>query len=430
MKSCPLSLRLLLLTLLTSFLAHAEPLSFRRVIEMAVAHSAEMGGSFADQSRAHDAYREARSAFIPMVTAGSGLAATFGFPLSIEGSAPSVVSVNSQSFLLNSAQRDFIKATRQEWLAAIAQTADRRSQVVLEAAITYVQLDALSTRLRILRQQQDAVDKAKFIVTQRVQEGVDSHLELTKANLDSARVRMKIVESQTAVDVLRERLAQLTGIPASSIETSTESIPKLPEVRQEDNLIPRALDSSAALKAADQRVTAQLFRASGEHKQLRPAADLVGQYGLFARYNNYDQYFRKFQQHNGTIGLAIRIPFLNFAQRAHADAADAEVVKAKRDAETVKNQVSSETLKLQRTVAQLAAAKEVARLEYEVAQANFDAMQARVESGTVTLRDQQTAQADASDRYAAYLDAGFELDKTQLQLLRATGELENWAEGK
>ena len=37
------------------------------------------------------------------------------------------------------------------------------------------------------------------------------------------------------------------------------------------------------------------------------------------------------------------------------------------------------------------------------------------------------AQLDVNDKYAAYLDAEFELTRAELQLLRLTGELENWA---
>ena len=41
--------------------------------------------------------------------------------------------------------------------------------------------------------------------------------------------------------------------------------------------------------------------AGGLHRL--PRADLVSQYGLFARFNNYDEFFRKFQRNNGQIGV-------------------------------------------------------------------------------------------------------------------------------
>jgi septal ring factor EnvC (AmiA/AmiB activator) len=95
--------------------------------------------------------------------------------------------------------------------------------------------------------------------------------------------------------------------------------------------------------------------------------DFASQYGLLAKYNNYEDFFKTFQRHNATIGVVIRFPFLNPSQRARAQAADAEAQRVRKDAQAAKNKVSEETLKLQRSVQQLAAAREVADLEYQVA---------------------------------------------------------------
>jgi outer membrane protein TolC len=238
---------------------------------------------------------------------------------------------------------------------------------------------------------------------------------------------MRLAEASGAGDVLRLRLAHLTGLPEDSITTLTESIPELPEVRQEDNLVSRALEKSPLVRVADERAQAQQFRAKGERRMLYPAFDLVGQYGLFSRHNNYDEFFQRFQRHNATLGVAIRFPFLNFAQRSRADAAEAEVVMARSQAKGVRNQVSAETLRLQRSVRQLGAAREVARLEYQLARSEVDAIEARLEAGTATLREEHQVRAQENERYKIFLDASFELEKVQLQLLRATGELEKWA---
>jgi hypothetical protein len=48
----------------------------------------------------------------------------------------------------------------------------------------------------------------------------------------------------------------------------------------------------------------------------------------------------------------------------------------------------------------------------------------------VSARDVANAKLQVGDKYSQYVDTSFELDKARLQLLRATGELENWALGK
>ncbi len=412
--------------LLLTVPALADPVPFRRAIELAVGQSSTMAAADADQSRARHAWQEARNLFLPQMVLGSGLAATYGFPLSIEGAAPSIISVNSQQFLFNPAQKEFIRAAKSEWNLAGTMKEDRRDQVILETALTYMELDKLSASMKVLEQQEEAAARVEQIVEERIAAGVDSAVERTRARLASARVRMRRAEAQGAWDVLRLRLAQLTGLPEDSLSTLTESIPQLPEVRQEDDLVGRALEKSPLVRVADERAEAQQFRAQGERKMLYPAFDLVGQYGLFSRHNNFDEFFQRFQRHNGTLGVAIRFPFLNFAQRSRADAAEAEVVMARSQAKGVRQQVSAETLRLQRSVRQLGAVREVARLEYQLARSEVDAVQARVEAGTATLREEHEVRALENERYKAFLDASFELEKVQLQLLRATGELEKW----
>ena len=420
------------LLLLSFFLAggptgSAEPLSFRQAVELAVRHSGGMAIAAAEQTRAQQSYQEARSLFYPTMTAGSGLAATWGFPLSIENSAPSIFRLNSQQYLINESQRESIRAAKTEWAASNLTLDERRHAVILETALVYSELDKLANSSAVLGQQQDAALRVEQIEQERVRAGVDSEVELTKARLGTARVKMRLAEAQESVDVLRLRLAQLTGLPAAGIETVTESIPALPEVKQEDDLQARALASSPAIRIADQKAVASAFRAKAEHKRNYPSVDFVASYALFARYNNFDDYFRRFQRNNGTVGVAIKFPFLNFAQRGHAEAADAEALKARKEAEGVKEQVSSETLRLQRSVQRLAAGRDVAKLEYQLARSDVDAVRARVEAGTASLRDEQAARVTENERYASFLGASFELDRAQMQLLRATGELEKWA---
>jgi len=427
---------------LLSLTAWCEQLTFQHAIELALKHSPAIGMAAADQMKAQAAYQEVKNNYLPNVTVGSGIGYSYGYPLSLEGSAPSIFNVNYQSALYNPALREFMKSAKLEWNAASKSTDDQRKDVILDTALTYLQLDKTQSQLKILKDQEAEATRLADIVAQRVQQGVDSQVEQTKAKLLAARVHMRLAELEGNSDILRDKLSQLTGLQAQGIETATESIPKLPEVDQQADLASKAVENSVAVKVANERAEAQAVKARGEWKSLYPSFDLVAQYGLFSKYNNYEDFFRKFQRNNATFGMAIRFPIFNFVQRAHAEQADADAIKAKRQVDAVKNQVSAETLKLQRAVRQLSATQQVAQLEYQLAQSEADATQIRSESGgaapsnpnepaapaqAVTARDVANARIQASDKYAQYLDTAFEYDKTRLQLLRATDELEGWA---
>ncbi len=420
-------LRIALVSVILLGTARAEPLPFRRAIELALQHSGVTAIAAAEQLRAQQSYLELRNLYLPQVVLGSGLGYTYGFPVSLEGAAPSVFNVNTQQYVLNLPNQQFMHAARTEWDASKIRERNGRDQVVLETALTYIQLDQLASEISVLRQQQQASAKAEDITRQRIQEGVDSQVELTRAQLASARVRMRLAETQGSADVLRLRLAQLTGLPVDSIETMPESIPELPAPPQDTDALAKSAVNSPAVQLADAEARAKDFRARAEHKQLLPMIDFAAQYAVLARFNNYDQYFLRFQRNNLTVGAEIRFPIFNFSQRAHAEAADAEAIKARRQADGVREQVATETLKLQRLVGQLMVARDIAKLEHQLAMADVDAVQARIESGAATLRDQESARAAEHDKYAAYLSSSVDLQKAQLQLLRATGGLESWA---
>ncbi len=297
-----------------------------------------------------------------------------------------------------------------------------------DTIITYAELVKWEGMLAELTQSYADAQRDQGLVQQRIEAGVDSQIEQQKAQLATARARLRAVQAQGAIDVLREHMSKLTGLPSASLTTVPDSIPAFPAVKQEDDLSSKAVESDAALQAAQVRAKAQLFRARGEHRALWPSVDFAAQYAVLARYNNYDQFYKTFERNNATVGVAIRFPFLNFSQRAHAQAADAEAIRATKEVESTKNQVSQETLKLQRAVQQLTAAQEVSQLEYEIAKSGVDAVEIRVNAGTANVHDAANARTEMAEKYNALQDASFQLVRARIALLRATGELESWVQ--
>ena len=407
----------------------AEPITLRHAVELALKHANGAAIAAADEQHASAAYRELRNNYIPQVTAGAGLGWSYGFPLSLEGSAPSLFNINAQSALFHPELRPFIRAAQTDSAAASLRSKDQRNQIIQDAVLSYAELEKWEQRLARLHEAEPEAQKMQAAVADRVKEGIDSELDGTKARLSEARLRLRIAEAQGAADVLRERLAKLTGIPASNIETQSDSIPAISSAATDADAPIKAADSSPAVKSAVEHARAQYLRAEGERKSFWPTVDFAAQYALLSTYNNYDQFYKTFQRNNATIGVAIRFPFFNPSLRARVDADEADALKAKKQADAARNQVSEETLRLQRSVTQLQAARDVAELEYEIAQKNVEAVQTRMQSSTANLHDLDNAQTQASERFIASQDVTFELERTHVALMRATGDLEIWALG-
>ena len=407
----------------------AQTLSLQRAIELALVHSTGTLSSQADVQRAFASYLELRDTYIPQVTVGSGLGYSYGFPLTLEGAAPSLVTVVGQSTVFNPSQQQFMHAAKTEWRASQLQDKDQRNAIVQDVSISYAALVKWETRLRRLGESESQALSMETAVTERIQEGVDSLMDLNRAKLTTARVRLHIAETRGAEDALRRHLANLTGLPLSSIEIDSQSIPAMPALDTEEDLSNKAVESSPAIKAADQHALAQIFRAKGEHRAMLPSIDFAAQYARFATFNNYDVFYRNFQPNNATFGVSVRFPFFNGPQRARAQAADAEAQKAKEQAQAARNQMSEETAKIQHGVEQLAAAREVAQLDYELAQSAVEAAQAKANVGTGTLHELADARAQASEKFLVFQDADFEYQRARLNLMRSTGDLEKWAMG-
>jgi outer membrane protein TolC len=393
-------------------------------VQLALNHGA--AGTDTDEQRAFASYHEARNQYIPQLVVGSGLGKSWGFPLSLEGSAPSILNVNSQSAIYNPALQEFVRGAKSDWQASMFQTKEQREQVIQDTVLAYSELNHWEQTLSHLEQEQADAAKMETVVNQRVEAGVDSPAMKNQARLVVARARLRAAEAHGSIDILRNRLAQLTGLPADKIETVTDSIPALPEVKQEDDLAAKAVQSSPMVLQAENHAIAEGFRAKGEHRSLWPSIDFAAQYALLAKYNNYEEFYSSFQRHNATVGVSIRFPFFNPSQHARAEAADATALHATADAKAAKDRVSDQTLKMQRSVEQLAAAQEVASLEYQISQSNLEALQVRVDAGTASVHDMDDARTQANERYHVFQSADFELQRAKIGLLRATGELEAW----
>jgi outer membrane protein TolC len=416
----------LLCVVLTVSSGAAQTISLKRALEAALSHSGAVIPE-TDEARSYAAFREARSAYLPRVVLGSGLGGSYGFPLSLENAAPSLFNVTTQQVLYSPAQKAFVRSARSGWEAGKMTSQDQRDALVQDTVLTYLELNKWNQDIELLNTEVANNQKIEALEQQRVQEGVDKRVDLDRARLATARVRVRMVEAKGSADVMRIHLAQLTGLSADELSTEPDSVPGLPEFKPEENLGAKAVDNSPAVKAAEQNALAKRFNAEGEAKNRLPSFDLAGQYALLSNFNNYKTYIQNFQTHNATGGLVIRVPFFDATGRARAAEAKADAIRGAREAEEAKQRVSLETLRLQRTVQELAASVEVTQLEYNLSQSELEAVEERLKAETGTLREEQDARSKVEQSYDALIDASLALDKAKVQLLRNTGELQQWA---
>lgn len=438
------ALLMVLMCLLPASLS-AQGIPMRQMVELALKHSTASQISAASEEQALDTYRELKDSFIPQVTVGSGLGWSYGFPLSLEGSAPALFNVTAQSPLYHRELGDIMGAAQADTKIAKWQSKEQRNQTIQDTVLSYAELVKWERRIVRLQEAETDAEATQKAVQERIQAGVDEELDGTKAQLSVARIKLRISEAEGSAEVLRQRLSKLTGIAEAQIQADPDSIPAAPAVSEGE--AEKSADSSPTVQAAIDHARAQYLRAQAEHKMWFPSFDFAAQYALLSTFNNFQNYYipsrpcatplgtllcatGNFQRNNATVGVSIRFPFLNFSQRARAAAADAEAVKAREQAEDARNKASEQTLRLQHSLTQMQDAREVAELEYEIAQKNVGAVRTRMNAGTANLHDLDDAQSQLNERFITLQDATFEVERAQVDLLRATNGLETWALGK
>src|SRR5580704_9467046 len=231
----------------------AEPVTLHHAVELALKHATGISIAASEEQHASASYRELRNSYIPQLNAGAGIGWSDGFPLSLEGAAPSLFNVNAQSALINPALKDFIRASQSDVAVSTLQTKDQRNQVIQDTVLSYAELAKWEQRLSHVRETMAAAEQTETAVAQRVKEGVDSEVDGSKARLSVARLRLRLAEASGAADVLREHLSKLTGLPTASVEIEPDSVPVLPVVKQdpvtESDFLAKAADANPVVRA-------------------------------------------------------------------------------------------------------------------------------------------------------------------------------------
>ena len=260
----------------------AEPVTLRHAVELALQHSTGVDISAADEQHASASYRELRNSYIPQLNAGAGIGWSDGFPLSLEGAAPSLFNVNAQSALINPALKDFIRAAQSDVKANMLRTKDQRNQIIQDTVLSYAELAKWERRLSGLARNRSRGAEMQSAVAERVKEGIDSEMDGSKARLSVARVRCA-----------SPRPAARPMFYASIFPNSRECRLPLSKsilircqlyLRQSKTRysLGKATEANPAVEAAVEHARAQYLRVAGERRSLWPSIDFAAQYANLA----------------------------------------------------------------------------------------------------------------------------------------------------
>jgi len=403
--------------------------SLATVVDLARRNSSAVKLAQADVDKANAVLAESKDVYLPSVMLSSGLPAvpSIGF----SGAPPSIATATAQSLVFSLPQKHYIAAARAGVQAASLSLKDAREQVALDASTTYIELDTVNSELDAARQQEAFALRLVSIEQERAEAGVDPLSDLLQARLTVAQLKLKRLHLETRAATLAKQLATLAGLPTGSITPDHTSIPEIPAVKADD--APRA---TAGIESAQKLALARQRQAKGDTQYaFLPQISFAAEYNRDTKLlNNADSYFaRPLKADNFSSGFSIQIPLFDIGHRAKAKESAADALRATVEAEQAQRQNQIQIAELTSSLRELDTLAEIAALKQQIAHEQLQAVLAQLELGNgastqpqLTPKAEQLARIDERQKFEDALDAGFDLAKSRLSLLRALGHMEDW----
>lgn len=364
-----------------------------------------------------------RAQFLPSFFAGSGVAYTSGFPILAAGGAPALFNLTYNQELFDLPARGEVHADEQKAEQQRLQVDAVRDGVIQRTASSYLQLAKVRQQLDVVRNERESAQKILDYTRQRMEAGFELPIEVTRAQLTAAQVEERMAQLEDQEETTADQLRFLLGLaPDQALEVTAEDIPAAANQTIND-LVATAVRYSPEVKEADSVRMASELRLRGQRGGYWPTIGLIGQYNLLAKFNNYDQFFNRFERNNFIAGIDVKIPVFVSHTGAAVALAQADLTASQLQAENKRAEVSLDVRHKARQERETETAREVARLELQLAQQNVEVLQSQFQQGHASVRDLESGRLDAEEKSIALLDAGFARQQAELELLRTTGQL-------
>jgi outer membrane protein len=318
-----------------------------------------------------------------------------------------------------------VAQAKEEARGAGIATEDKREDAAYRTTALFLDAERAARVSELARKQADSLDKVAQSVKVRVDEGRILPIEGKRAALNLARARQTVATLEADQEIAETSLATLLGYSAQDRVRAIVEDRKPPAMPiSEEDTVESAIRVSKELRRLESHILAKGLEIRADRAARLPRIDLVAQYGLFAKYNHYEDYFRAFQRHNGQLGISFQLPVLPgpgisalTAQR------NAEVAQLRLQMAGARNNIIIKARQTYHEIARAEAAREVARLDLEVAREQVNINLALFQEGRMSMGQVEEARAGEDTKWMAFYDAGYALEKARWNLARQTGDL-------
>jgi outer membrane protein len=419
-------LKYILLLSFTTVAAFAEvhPLTLRQAVELALKENPDLVLSRLDQQKAQAAIRVAKDPFVPKLYAGSGLAKVWGYPTSIEGSAPSIIQTRTDMSLYNKPKRYELARVRETARGAEIDTLSKSDQVAYQTATLFLDAQQMGRSKQSLQLELESLQRVSGAIGVQVQEGRQLPIENKRVAVDLARATERVTALNGDLDYSEASLAVVLGYSADDrVQPVDEERAAFEIPASEQAATELALQNNKDIRKLESQLQAKGFEVKEAEAARWPVIDAVAQYSLLAK-TNYENFFTRFQRNNGELGVSIQIPLLTgSAAKGLASQAQTDILELRTQMGQLRNRIQLDTQKSYQELQKAMSAQEVARLDLDYNREQVSVLLAQLGEGRSNEQQVDNARLTEQEKWIAFYDAQHLVENARMDLLKQTGTL-------
>jgi outer membrane protein len=400
-------------------------MTLRQALDLALQQSPDVVLARLDQQKARYQVTIAHDPFSPKVFAGSGAAYTYGFPTSIDGNAPSLLETKTNMALFDRPQSYAVAQAKENLRGAEIDIASRQEAVAFQVASLFLDAEYASRSYAAAQRQMNTLSHVRDLVDARVQEGRELTFELDKAKFAVLKARQAMNSLGDDVTNAETSLALALGLTAADrVHPAEEERPALEIPASEAAAIEAVLENSPELKRLESNLQAKTLEIKGYKAQRSPRVDLVAQYSLLAGYNNFQQYFTRFQHNNFELGASFQIPVLaGHAAQAYVSQGQTDVAKLRAEVGRTRGRIENDLRRAFQDLRRADEGRELARTDLDLARHQIDLDLAQVDEGKLPQAKLEQDRATEDEKWMAYYQSQTTAERARLSVLRLSGTL-------
>jgi len=386
--------------------AEVHPLTLRQAVEAALRENPDLVLARLDEQRAQAGIRVAKDPFFPKVFAGSGDAATWGYPGTIEGAAPSIVQTRTDMTLFNRPKSYEVARAKENARGAAIGVESKSEEAAYQTASVFLDAEQMRHSAESLRLEMESLQRVSEAIKLRVEEGRELAIENKRVAVDLARARQRFDALTGDLDYSEASLAVVLGYPAGDRVQPLEDDGKrleIPETEQAARDL--ALQNSREIRRLESELAAKGFEVRGYKSARLPVVDFVGQYSLFDK-SIYQQYFAHIQRNNGQLGVSVQVPLLiGSASKGLLTQAETDMLQLRAQVNQTRNRIGLETQKSYQDLKKAEGASEVAKLDLDYAREQVSVLLAQFGEGRIQRQRVDDARLNEQEKWIAFYDA-------------------------